>query len=170
MLSLISMLFLIFGVAFSAKAQGDCESVYDADNKLIATDHRAFSTHSAAIHGGNPETSESVMVGGITYVKVKGVWRKSPITVAELREQKAENRKNAKNVSCRYLRDESVDGEAARVFSVHSETEDGKYDLTVSISKSRGLPVRQEEDINTGDKMHYSIRYEYTNVFAPSAQ
>jgi len=164
-----TLLVLMFGVAIPAKAQGDCQSVYDADDKLLATDHRAFSAHSPAIRGGHPETTESVMVGGVTYVKVKGAWRKSPLAVTELREQKAENRKSAKNVSCRYLRDEFVDGEAARVFSAHSETEDGKYDLTVWISKNRGLPVRQEEDIDTGDKVHYSIHYEYTNVALPSA-
>ena len=170
-LSLLPLLLLSTLGAAPASAQGDCKTVFDADDKLIATDHRAFATHSPVGRTGNAETNESVMVGGVTYVKVKGGWHKSPMTVAQLREQKAENRKNAKSVSCRYLRDESVDGEVARVFSVHSETEDNKSDGTIWISKSRGLPLRQEQDDDMGgsaaDKMHYSIRYEYTNVTAP---
>jgi hypothetical protein len=138
---------------------------------MIATDHRTFSTHSPASRGGSPETNESVMVGGVTYIKVQGVWRKSSMTVAQIREQKAENRKNVKSISCRYLRDESVDGEVARAFSVHSETEDDKSDYTAWISKNRGLLLRQEHDIDMGGaagKIHYSTKYEYVNVSAPA--
>ena len=155
----------------AAKAQGDCNTIFDADDKMLSTDHRSFSTRSSAKPGANSETNESVSVAGVIYINVKGVWHKSPMTVAQLRQQKAENRKDAKNVSCHYVRDESVNGEAARVFSAHSENEDDKSDATVWISKSRGLPLRQEQDIDTGGdaagKMHYSVRYEYTNVSAP---
>ena len=170
-LSLVALLIVVLGGAPVARAQGDCNIVYQADDKMIATDHRAFSSHGPASSGGSAETTESVMVGGVSYVKVKGVWHKSPMTLAQLREQKAENRKNAKSVSCRYLRDESVDGDTARVYSFHSETEDDKSDGTIWISKNRGLPLRQEQDIDVGGsdgKRHYSTRYEYGNVSAPA--
>jgi hypothetical protein len=167
------LLVVVFAAAPGARAQGDCKTVFDADDKMLTTDHRTILTRTGAIHGGKAETNESVMVGGVSYIQVKGAWRKSPMTLAELREQKTENRKNAKSVSCHYLRDESVDGQAARVFAAHSETEDDKSDVTVWISKDRGLPLRQEQDMDVGGaagKMHYSIRFEYTNVSAPPVQ
>jgi len=157
------------GGAARAQAQGDCKAVYDADDKMLATNHHAFATHASA--GGKSETTEAAMIGGVSYVQIKGVWRKSPLTLEQLREQKAENRKNAKVVSCRYLRDEVVEGETARVFSAHSETEDEKSDVTVWISRNRGLPLRQEQDVDLGDaggKTHYSVRYDYNNVSAPA--
>ena len=87
-----------------------------------------------------------------------------------MRAQEEENWKNAKNVSCKYLRDESVKGESAAVYSTHNENEDTKEDGQVWVSKSKGLPLRQEEDVDIGygDKRHHSTRYEYTNVQAPA--
>jgi hypothetical protein len=75
--------------------------------------------------------------------------------------------------TCRYLRDEPVNGEPAAVYSPHSEREDLeiKSDGQLWISKSRGLPLRQELEImESGDKPdvnHHSIRYESTNVRPP---
>ena len=87
------------------------------------------------------------------------------------RQQEIENRKNAKNISCHLLREDSVNGEPAQVFSAHDETEDGKTDATIWISKSRGLPLRKEEDIDTGGdpsgKTHFSTRYDYSNTSVP---
>ena len=82
-------------------------------------------------------------------------------------EQEKENREHGK-ATCRYLREEVVGGEAAAVYSAHSENEDVKSDGQVWISKN-GLPLREELDIDIGDpgKMHHSIRYEYSNVQVP---
>jgi hypothetical protein len=138
---------------------------------MISTDHHAFSSETSGSPGkASARENESIMAGGVSYVKVKGAWRKSPLTLAELREQKVENRKTAKNVSCHYLRDEAVNGESAQVYSAHSENEDEKSDLTIWVSKARGLPLRQEQDIDVGGaggKTHYSLRYDYRNVSAP---
>ena len=45
-----------------------------------------------------------------------------------------------------------------------------KSDAQTWISKSQGLPLKTEEDIDTGDgdKRHMSIRYEYSNVRPPA--
>ena len=45
-----------------------------------------------------------------------------------------------------------------------------KPDAQTWISKSKGLPLKTEEDIDTGggDKRHMSIRYEYSNVRPPA--
>jgi hypothetical protein len=59
------------------------------------------------------------------------------------------------------------------VYGTHSERSDGGHitsDGQVWISKSRGLPLRDEIDIDSGGpagKNHYSGRYEYTNVQPP---
>jgi len=68
------------------------------------------------------------------------------------------------------VRDESVNGEATAVYTEHTENEGIKGDGQTWVSKSRGLPLRTEEDLDTGDgdKRHMSIRYEYNNVSAPA--
>jgi hypothetical protein len=151
-----------------ARAQNDCKTVFDADDKMLATDHHTYMTSA----GVRTETTESITVAGIIYIQHKGAWRKSPITAKEMIEQKAENRKNAKNVSCHLLREEVVDGEATHVYSGHSETEDMKADVTVWISRSKGLPLKQEQDtdLGAGGKSHFSIRYSYSGVSAPPVQ
>ena len=89
------------------------------------------------------------------------------MTVQQMLEQEKENREHG-TATCRYLREEVVGGEAAAVYSAHSENEDVKSDGQVWISK-KGLPLREELDIDIGDpsKIHHSVRYEYSNVQAP---
>jgi hypothetical protein len=83
--------------------------------------------------------------------------------------QEQENRQRS-NFTCRYLRDESVNGERAGLYSTRAETADQKSDGQIWISKTRGLPLRLEMDIDTGGKTgknHSSMRYEYGNVQPP---
>ena len=83
--------------------------------------------------------------------------------------QEQENIQNAKT-SCRHVRDEVVNGEAAALYMAHAENEGVKSDAQTWVSKSRGLPLKTEEDIDTGDgdKRHMSIRYDYSNVRPPA--
>jgi hypothetical protein len=46
-----------------------------------------------------------------------------------------------------------VNGEAAAVYSQHVETENDKMDVQVWISKSKGLPLREELDVDVGGKL-----------------
>jgi hypothetical protein len=88
------------------------------------------------------------------------------MTPQQVMKKEEENRKNSKS-TCRYLKDESVSGETAAVYSTRSETGDIKSDGQIWISKGRGLPLRQEFDIDSGGsggKYHHSARYEYGNV------
>jgi hypothetical protein len=91
----------------------------------------------------------------------------------DVMKREQENRQKSK-FSCRYLRDESVNEETAAVYSTHSEMSDEDLgeqtsDGEIGISKSRGLPLRHEFDLDAGDgkKKHHSSRYEYTNVQPP---
>jgi hypothetical protein len=63
-----------------------------------------------------------------------------------------------------------VNGESAALYSTHEESTHGKTDSQNWVSKSKGLILRQEIDIDTGGatgKSHISSRYEYSNVQAP---
>jgi len=153
-------------------AASACQPMLDAILKQVATPTHMYMTETAAFRGGKPFTSESIQAGGAIYVQIKGVWHRSPMTMADMQKQQAENAEEAKKgAACRYLRDEPVNGEPAAVYSEHSVIEGAISDATAWISKSRGLPLRLESDINAGGKMgktHRSIRYEYGDVRPPA--
>jgi hypothetical protein len=66
--------------------------------------------------------------------------------------------------TCTVLRDEAVGGEPATLYKVHNKSEDA-VDAQIWVSKLRGLPLKQSYDL---DRSHTEIRYEYTNVTAPT--
>ena len=148
-----------------------CQAVLDASEKLFATPYHMYSTQGGAIVGnGQPKSSEAVFAGGALYILYNGKWSPSPISIDEMKAMEQRNRNNVKNMSCHYVRDEAVNGESAALYSTHEETVHGKTDSQTWVSKSKGLVLRQEIDIDTGGanaKTHISSRYEYSNVQAP---
>jgi len=151
-------------------ADGACQAVSDVGRKVLTTPTHIYTTRTAAfLFGGKPSTSETIYAGGAIYVRVYDHWTRSTITPQDILQQKKDNQNNSK-MTCRYLREESVNGEAAAVYSTHTETEDDKVDVQVWISKSKGLPLREELDTDVGGKLgksHSSMRYEYGNVEPP---
>jgi hypothetical protein len=153
-------------------AQGNCQPLFDALTKVTKTPTHIYVTANDATNtGGKARTYETIYATGSVYMKVKGSWVRSPVTPQQVVKQEQENWQNGK-LTCRYLRDESVSGEAATVYSMHGETSDPdqKFDGQVWISKSRGLPLRREQDIDGGNgvgKNRQSVRYEYANVQPP---
>jgi len=147
-----------------------CKPVYDANDKLLTTDYHAYMNQIDA--GGKANTNfELLNVGGERYVLFGGKWSRSGITTEQMKQQEDKNKKNAKNNSCHYLRDETVNGEAAAVYSEHSESDAGKSDAQIWISKTKGLIVKEEIDLEVNGvagKNHMAIRYEYGNVHAPA--
>jgi hypothetical protein len=160
-------------VALAANPQmgSSCQVVLDATEKLFTTPFHMYSTQtSEGVQNGKPMSGEMVFVGGARYVLYNGKWQPSPLSTEELKAMDQRNRKNATNVSCHSVRDESVNGESATLYAMHSETSRSKNDDQVWISKSKGLILRQESDLLPNDgrgKTHLSIRYEYSNVQAP---
>jgi hypothetical protein len=140
-------------------AQGDCRLVFDAASKAFDTPAHLYVTTNI---GGTAQTAEMIYAASAIYVKFGGKWSLST-TMQEMKELEQKNRQNSK-ATCRYLHDESVNGEMAAVYSVHSESPKGKVDSKIWISKAKGLPLRQEDDV---DKVHNSMRYEYGNVKPP---
>jgi hypothetical protein len=160
-------IFLSFALAVFAVpgfAQADCKVFYDASDKLVNIPHRIFATMKSP--SGGEKTRASIFVDGASYIQLDGKWEKSKMTAKDLHDVELENRKTNKNISCKIVRSEVVDGEAATVYMVHSETEDIKSDATVWLSKTRGLVLREE--INPGTEDHISVRYEFSNITAPT--
>lgn len=151
-------------------AQDTCQPLYDAMLKVIDTPtHIYTTTGNASNSGGKPHMIEVIYTAGTVYTSVGGKWIRSKMTPRQVVKMEHENRRNSK-MSCRYLKDESVNGETSAVYSTHTETDGQKDDGQAWISKTRGLPLRQEMDIDMqgmANKQHYSMRYEYTNVKPP---
>ena len=95
-----------------------CKALFDAQDKLNAMPNHAYEETTSA--NGAPENLEEILVGGIRYVQVNGKWRKSPLTTQEMQKQDRENRQNTKEYACRYVREESVQGESAAVYNAQS--------------------------------------------------
>jgi hypothetical protein len=173
-----SLLSIILGVTFGLPligaprlaAQDNCQPTYDAMSKVMTTPTHIYVTMTAVPNKGDkPIIAETIYAAGSSYVKVSGKWTRSSMTPQQALKREEENRKNSKT-TCHHLKDESVNGETAAVYSTHSETDETKSDGQIWISKSRALPLRQEFDIDSGGpggKHHQSVRYEYANVQPP---
>jgi hypothetical protein len=156
----------------SAPRAGDaCEPMFAALEKNITTPYHMYVTQtSAAVQNGKPRSGETIYVGGVLYVQSGAKWISRPKGVEFQKSNLEDSRQNFKSGSCRYLRDEAVTGESAAIISAHSQNEFGTNETQFWISKSRGLILKQETDVDMGGaepKSHTSARYEYTNVQAP---
>lgn len=157
--------------ARAANPDATCKLVLDVMAKQRATPTHLYATESSPRLGGKPKVNELIYAGGAIYIRMKGQWKRSPLTLQGMQKQQEENQRNAKSITCRYLRDETVDGEAAAVYFSQGENEDSKSDSTLWVSKRTGLPLRSESDLDTGsktDRMHVAIRYDYADVRPPA--
>ncbi len=149
-------------------ADNGCKTVFDAMSKVLVTPTHIYNTETAAFRKNKPTTNELIYFGGAIYVMVGGKWTRSRMDAAAMAKQEEENRRTGK-YSCRYVRDETVNGEATAVYASQSENEDTKASATTWISKSRGLPLRAEEDFGDHTSTtHMSMRYDYSNVHPPA--
>jgi outer membrane lipoprotein-sorting protein len=163
------LLYLVVGLTFGqlvigakpVAAQGDCQLVLNAASKVFDVAAHVYVTMNM---GGTTQTGETIYVAGAIYTKLGGKWGPTPMSMQEMKELDQKNRQTNKT-TCRFLKDESVNGEMAAVYSMHNEGPQGKSDSQIWISKAKGLPLRSETDM--GDKNLVSMRYEYANVKPP---
>ena len=152
-------------------ADATCNVVLAALDKNLTVPYHMYMTQTgAAMPNGKPMNTEMVFAGGKRYVLYDGKWIVSDISDDDMKAMQLKARQTAKNLSCHYVKDETVNGENAALFATHGESEHGKDDNQIWISKSKGLIVKQETDIDIGagrPKTHMSVRYEYGNVQAP---
>jgi hypothetical protein len=141
--------------------------------KVVVTPTHIYTTTVAGHDKSVPRNSEMIYEGGrngAIYVLSAGKWTRAQMTSAEMTSKQEENRRTAQDV-CRVVHDEAVNGEAATVYSTHSDKDGNKIDATVWVSKSKGLPLKEEMDMDVGGgagKTHISMRYEYANVKPPA--
>lgn len=154
----------------SAHAADSCRPVFDALTKVVTTPSHSYTTHTAAaVNGGKPRSSETIDADGKVYIRVNGKWIPSPVSAAEILDQEKEKREQGKS-TYQFLRNESVNGEAAMLYSMHREYEEVKEDSQMWVSKGSGLLLRAEQDVdNRGNKVkeHRSTRFEYGNIRPP---
>ncbi len=149
--------------SFAATLSPTCKTVMDASDRQYTTPVHLYMARVGS-------TSESIVTGDAMYIQVKGKWRRSPMAPKGMLEMRRDVVKDAKSFVCQRVRDESVNGESAAVYSMSSETDDGDHsDGQIWISKSRNLPLKSETNLSSdGEKTHTSIRYDYSNVHAPA--
>ena len=162
-LSLMLCALSLAGAAAAAEISPACKPVLDAELRVTTTPHHTVSTES-----GRKTVGEAITADGVDYIKIRDKWMKSPLTPQDNVERQRQNIKDATSYTCTRLPDDSVDGVPAFVYKVHSETPDvGSADAQIWLSKATGLPLRTEEDLDTGVKRHISIKYDYANIKAP---
>jgi len=152
-------------------ADASCRPMLDAAQKLYTVPVHIYSTETAAYNKGKVKEGEIIYVNNSSYLRINGQWRKSPITEQQRKEIQESAEKEDVGSTCRMVREEAVNGEAARLYSMHHQTADEKVDSQVWISKARGVPLKQETDMDAGGmagKSHRTMRYEYSNVQAPA--
>jgi hypothetical protein len=146
-------------------AQDDCKVLEkvaaDALKKVHNTPAHVYTTTKI---NGQSFSSEIIYAAGSMYVKTNGKWTSAgSINDVEQSEQQIQHNANSKD-TCRLLKEESVNGEVASVYSSHSETPKGTIDLQIWISKASDKLLRQDMSSN-GVLM--SSRYEYKDVKPP---
>lgn len=152
--------------ASSLRAQGDCKAiekvVLDASTKLYGTPAHVYVTSTIS---GKSFATEMIYAGGTVYIKINDKWMPFG-TIKDFEKAQEDAKKNAVDTkaTCHYVKDEPVNGEMAALYNTHSETPKGVIDLQIWISKSKGLPLR--ENTSTGVTV-ISARYEYGDIKPP---
>lgn len=162
---------LVFAAAgaYAGDIPADCKPVVDAVSKIDSIPSHAYNTTTRA---GTTKSSEVIHTANKAYVLVDGKWTTIPTSPGQAAKQIQENLTSAKSVSCRLVKNETIDGQSAALYeTLLGDGADNSTNL-MWISKSSGLPVHQKIQINPNgpDKVEYEIRFEYTNVQAPSPQ
>jgi hypothetical protein len=156
-----------------ARADDSCKALYDALTKVVEVPVHIYTTTVAGYNKNVPTSNEMIYSGGrdgAIYVMAAGRWTRTKMTGADMMSKQEENRRTAKD-TCHVVREEAVNGEAATVYSTHSDKDGNKIDATVWISKSKGLPLKEEMEMDVGGgagKTHISMRYEYADVKPPA--
>jgi hypothetical protein len=161
------LLTLISLAAPYVMAADSCQPVFDALRKVATTPSHSYTINST-VNGGKAE-GETIFVNGKKYIRARGKWMHLPVTSQDVLEQEKEKEEKGKS-ACQLLRRESVNDEAAILYSMHREYGDLKEDGQMWISTSTGLPLRVEEDVdNRGNKRneHQSTRFDYSNIRPP---
>jgi uncharacterized membrane protein len=168
-LALFPLAALLAG-SLTARAASNCDPVIAAALKVLHVPAHLYMAETTGFNGGKTRNAETVYLNGTMYTSLNGVWRKSPMTLQELGDARKDSAKDVG--ACSMVHDELVCVEPATLYKVHKQTPDDTVDTQIWISKLRGLPLKQINDIDVGGgprgKSRTEVRYEYTGVSAPA--
>lgn len=157
-------------LCLTAQAANPCQPIFDALTKVVTIPSHSFTTStSPAVNGGRATEGETLFADGQKYIRARGKWMRIPVTSQDVTEQEKEKEERGKS-TCQFLRSEPVNGEPATLYSLHREYDEVTEDGEMWVSKSTGLLLRAEEDVdNRGYKVreHRSTRFEYGNIRPP---
>jgi hypothetical protein len=151
--------------AVAAEPGPACAPILTAMAKTLEADH-------ATLTQSNGHTTNGTTAGGVNYMLIGNVWRVSPLSPRDNQARSDENLRSAKAYACQSLPDSSIDGVTVANYRTRTETEDAVVESKISISKISGLAIAVDNDLSAGEgnKSHYSTRYTYTEIHAPSIQ
>jgi outer membrane lipoprotein-sorting protein len=147
-----------------------CRPVFDAITRLVKTPNHQYLTQSSDAPGSTAQAGEMIFTGKTTYILHDGKWQASAVTPEETLKRDEENRKNSAT-SCKAVRDESVQGVSATVYTLHSESKFGRSEGQIWISKASALPLRQKIDLavdGVAGKSHVETRFVYSGIEPPA--
>jgi hypothetical protein len=151
--------------AFAQAPAGPCKPVFDAMLKQTTTPHHIVTMQNGTAIG------EAIATVDASYVKINGVWKKTPRSLKDTYTQQQENLRDITSSSCTKLPDDVVGGTAAVVYQVHYEQKDrGPVDAKIWIAKASGLPARTDVTTQAGQKVSLVTTLDYDHITAPPVQ
>jgi hypothetical protein len=153
----------------TSAAETSCKAVFDAIAKQVVTPNHEFMIQTVGADNAKREQREVINTGTVQYFLVGGEWHTMKETPKETLQRERESEASS-DVTCRYLRDENVEGVSTTVFSEHSKTDSGESNALIWIAKGNAMPVREQVDMDPGNPgaRHLEVRIVYSNVQAPS--
>jgi hypothetical protein len=161
----VVVLVAMVATATGAELTPACAPILSAMTKTLQVDH-------ASVTQSNGITMNGITAGGVNYLQIDNVWKVSPISPRDNQVRSDENLRNAKSYVCQRLPDSSIQGVAVANYRMRTESDGTVVDSTIAISKGSGLAIEvtNELDSGGGSKSHYSTRYTYTGIHAPSVK
>jgi hypothetical protein len=150
--------------AVAAEPGPACAPIMKAMAKTLIADHATTTQRDG-------RTSNGITAGGVNYLQIGNGWKVSPLSPKDNQARSDENLRNAKSYTCQSLPDSSIDGVLVANYRTRTETDDTVVESKIAISKTSGLAIQVDNGLTSeGNKSHYSTRYTYTGVHAPSVQ
>lgn len=165
--TIVALLGLSGGAADAGEAE--CKAVVDAMMKQAKTPmHQKVAVESSP-QPGRKIQSETIQIGDTFYMRMQqGQWIKRAHDAGKLIAETEEAMQKS-SYNCSLVRREAIDGQAADLYKVHSESHQGASDAEIWVSVASGLPLRQHTLLTppNGVKMQLDVTYDYSNVKAP---
>lgn len=150
-------------VAASAARADDCAIVMAA---AIAQLKVPYATTMTTAKPGEPTRQNLVIAtGSKMYVQVNGTWRSMAMSTQAMIDQMMATQKKTTQ-TCAKAGSDTVNGEAATIYTGHSENGKTIADNRIWISDRSGLPLKLEAHFQDGLTVTQTTRYD--NIQAPA--